>query len=159
MRLKTFVSAAWMAGVAGMASGLVGLAACASSPAPVVMASASGPADESFERALAGSDHALAVFTTAWCEVCAHESPRVVAWARAHHGDVRVLVVISGSSEADAKRVAAARKLDPDAVEVVIDADGALADRYAVTATPTLMVFERAARKGTWQSIEDVPAP
>ncbi|MFO0750843.1 MAG: TlpA disulfide reductase family protein [Myxococcota bacterium] len=155
-------------GLSLMAMVLSCLGACASGAASRggeahgdgLMASASGPDGAAvFDQVLASEPRTLAVFTTAWCDVCARESPALVAWARAHREKTRVVVVISGSSAAEAQRVAAKRALDPAAVEVVVDATGALADRYAVQATPTLIVFSGATRGGSWQSIEDVPAP
>lgn len=126
-----------------------GAAAAADAPA--------GDASAELDAFLAAGPRALVVFTTAWCEVCARESPAVVAWARAHRGAVRVAVVVSGSSPADARRLARERHLDDADVTLLIDDQGVLADRFHVDATPTLIRFAGATVEGSWQSIADVP--
>lgn len=90
---------------------------------------------------LAGQPRTLVVFATVWCEVCRRERPEVEAWARAHQPR-RTIYVFSGSAAGQVR----ALPLDRRDLTVVVDADGRLADRYAVQATPTLLVLDPAGR-------------
>lgn len=84
----------------------------------------------------------LAVFATPWCEVCRAERPAVVAWAEAHRGRARTLYVFSGGELPGALAQARALGLHRPELLVVVDADGTLADRFGVQATPTLLVLD-----------------
>lgn len=81
----------------------------------------------------------LVVFATLWCEVCRRERPAVEAWARAQHELRRTVYVFSGGELAKATDQIRALHLDTSALTVVVDADGRLADHYAVQTTPTLL--------------------
>ncbi len=82
--------------------------------------------------------HTLVVFATLWCDICRRERPAVEAWARTHPSR-RTLYVFSGGELP--KTVEQIRALHLDAaLTVIVDADGRLADRYAVQSTPTLLL-------------------
>ena len=83
----------------------------------------------------------LVVFATLWCDVCRKERPAVEAWARAHRESRRTVYVFSGGELAKATDQIRALHLDTGALIVVVDADGRLADHYAVQTTPTLLVL------------------
>lgn len=106
----------------------------------------------------------LVAFMTAWCEACRHEAPALVRWARAHQGGLHptaVLVVMSGSGAQEVPALARERQLDPALVSVLADPDGAIADRFGITATPTLIVFAgSAAHPGpAYRAVDEVPEP
>jgi thiol-disulfide isomerase/thioredoxin len=82
----------------------------------------------------------LVVFATPWCEICRQERPKVEAWARAHRPPKRTVYVFSGGELPGVMDQVRAYQLDSTALTVVIDADGRLADHYAVQFTPTLLV-------------------
>jgi thiol-disulfide isomerase/thioredoxin len=89
---------------------------------------------------LASQDTTLVVFATLWCEICRKERPAVEAWARVHRS-ARTVYVFSGSALPQVAALATARAVDTAALTVIVDADGKLADRYAVQATPTLLLL------------------
>jgi thiol-disulfide isomerase/thioredoxin len=102
----------------------------------------------------------LVVFATLWCEVCRQERPAVQAWARAHQGQVRTLYVFSGGELPGVVAQIRAVGLDPSALTVVVDADGSLADRHGVEATPTLVLLgPGGGRLAVWHRIEAVQLP
>jgi thiol-disulfide isomerase/thioredoxin len=90
---------------------------------------------------LAAQGETLVVFATLWCEICRRERPTVEAWARAHQGSQRSIYVFSGGELPTAVDQIRALHLDTTALTVVVDADGRLADHYAVEATPTLLLL------------------
>jgi thiol-disulfide isomerase/thioredoxin len=95
---------------------------------------------------LAAQGTTVVVFATLWCEICRRERPEVEAWARAHREPRRMVYVISGGELPGALEQIRALHLDDTALTVVVDADGRLADHYAVESTPTLLVLEAQGR-------------
>jgi thiol-disulfide isomerase/thioredoxin len=83
----------------------------------------------------------LVVFATLWCEICRRERPQVEAWARAHQASERTVYVFSGGDPNTALDQIRALHLDTQALTVVVDEDGRLADHYAVQTTPTLLLL------------------
>jgi len=83
----------------------------------------------------------LVVFATLWCEICRRERPKVEAWARAHQPSRRTVYVFSGGELPQAIDQIRALQLDTSALTVVVDAEGRLADHYAVQTTPTLLLL------------------
>jgi len=94
-----------------------------------------------FPSLLAAQGNTLVVFATPWCEICRQERPDVEAWARSHCDPKRTVYVFSGGQLPGVTEEIRALKLDTNALTVVVDADGRLADYYAVQATPTLFVI------------------
>jgi thiol-disulfide isomerase/thioredoxin len=102
----------------------------------------------------------LAVFATPWCEVCRAERPAVQAWARSHRDQVRTLYVFSGGELPGALEKARGLGLDPGALVVVVDSDGAIADRHGVQATPTLLLLGRGGEvRATHHRLAEVQLP
>ncbi|MCA9515239.1 MAG: FAD:protein FMN transferase [Myxococcales bacterium] len=99
----------------------------------------------------------LLVFATPWCAVCKGDEPRVAAWARSNVARTRTYLVMSGAGAAEARRTIEAWGVDTAAIEVVVDETGAVADRFAVQSTPTLVALEVGERKGTWHRIAELP--
>jgi thiol-disulfide isomerase/thioredoxin len=95
----------------------------------------------SWPSLLAPEGKTLVVFATLWCEICRRERPAVEAWARSHRESLRTVYVFSGGELSQAIEQIRALHLDTSALTVVVDADGRLADRYAVQSTPTLLVL------------------
>ena len=127
------------------------------------MQASDAASDSGFDARLADKS-TLVVFMTAWCEVCRHETPALTAWARAHQGGANpasVLVVISGSPAADVPRLAREHHLDPALLPVVADPDGTIADRFGITATPTMIHFAGSATRPSppFHSVAALPEP
>jgi thiol-disulfide isomerase/thioredoxin len=95
----------------------------------------------SWPSLLAPQGTTLVVFATLWCDICRRERPEVEAWARAHRDPRRTVYVFSGGELPGMMEQIRALHLDDTALTVVVDADGRLADRYAVEGTPTLLVL------------------
>jgi thiol-disulfide isomerase/thioredoxin len=95
----------------------------------------------SWPSLLAPQGPTLVVFATLWCDICRRERPQVEAWARAHREPRRTVYVFSGGELPAAVQQIRTLGLDSTALTVVVDADGRLADYYAVETTPTLLVL------------------
>jgi thiol-disulfide isomerase/thioredoxin len=95
----------------------------------------------SWPSVLAPKGTTLVVFATLWCQICRRERPAVEAWARAHRLSQPTVYVFSGGELPKAIEDILALQLDTSALTVVVDADGRLADRYAVQSTPTFLVI------------------
>lgn len=151
----TWVLAAWAIGT--IVAWFPSMQACAT------MQVSGAASDADFVARLAHKS-TLVVFMTAWCEVCRHETPALTAWARAHQGGANpasVLVVMSGSPAADVPRLAREHHLDPALLPVVADPDGAIADRFGITATPTMIHFAGSATRPSppFHSVAALPEP
>jgi thiol-disulfide isomerase/thioredoxin len=90
---------------------------------------------------LASQGNTLVVFATLWCEICRRERPEVQAWAQAHSEPKRTVYVFSGGTLPEVAEQIRALHLDTNALTVVVDVDGRLADHYAVHSTPTLFLL------------------
>jgi thiol-disulfide isomerase/thioredoxin len=95
----------------------------------------------SWPSLLATSGDTLVVFATPWCEICRRERPEVQDWARANRERIKTIYVFSGGKLPGVVDEIRSYHLDTDALTVVVDNDGRLADRYAIQATPTLLVL------------------
>lgn len=80
-------------------------------------------------------------FATTWCEACAREWPELLAWVDARP-DTGLVYVVSGSPPAKVRESFQSRAQAASRA-VVIDGDGRWADRFGVTATPTLFLLDR----------------
>lgn len=140
-----------------------GLAACASAPPAEHATATTGPAltVDTLGAALANKT-TLVVFMTAWCEMCRHEAPALVAWAQRHRADVPpigVLVLMSGSPATEVPRLVRERQLE--GLPVYADSDGAIADHFRVAQTPTLFLFEGSLERSgrAFHSLSELPDP
>ena len=79
-------------------------------------------------------------------------------WARAHP-DHRVQYVLSGSSEAAVRAFTEDNGVDTTALSVVPDPGGEIAERYGITATPTLLLFDADGELvGRYRRVDRVPS-
>jgi thiol-disulfide isomerase/thioredoxin len=130
-----------------------------------VHASSAGPAPEvllldgtlaPWPSLLSSQGNTLVVFATLWCQICRRERPAVEAWARSHP-EQRTVYVFSGGELPKAAEDIRALHLDA-ALTVVVDADGRLADHYAVQSTPTLLLLGAGGQLLSTQHRFDAPA-
>lgn len=134
------------------------LTATAPSPAPGGTVTLLDGTPRALTELLAADRPTLLVFMTRWCKVCEREQPDVERWAREHRSTARTVVVVSGSPAADALALVRERGMATDALEVVADPDGALADSLGVRATPTLLLFGPGGTpEGTFHRIDALP--
>lgn len=114
-------------------------------------------------RSLLPTDRAtLVVFATTWCAACRREQPRVLQWARAQGAAASVLYVYSGSGADEVRGYLARHRLATDAARlpVVVDPDGAVATRYAIRSTPTLIYLRPdGAVFGRYAGLAGLPPP
>ncbi|MCL6600313.1 MAG: TlpA family protein disulfide reductase [Alicyclobacillus macrosporangiidus] len=85
-------------------------------------------------RALRGKPVLLDFFTT-WCPPCLDETPDLMAFAAAHRGEIRVVLVDRGEARA-AVASYVARFHVPDNVTVVLDTENRWSAPYGVTGQP-----------------------
>lgn len=109
---------------------------------------------------LVGGRPTLVVFATTWCAACRREQPRVLQWARAQASTANALYVYSGSTADEVRSYLLAHGLATDAARlpVVVDEDGAIATRYHVQSTPTLIHLRPDGRPvGRYTSLAALP--
>jgi len=98
----------------------------------------------------------LIVFMTRWCEACERQHPEIEKWAATHAANVRTVVVASGSGVAEIQKMVEQRHMQ---LEVLVDADGALAERFAVQATPTFVLLGNEGRElARYRAAVELPA-
>jgi thiol-disulfide isomerase/thioredoxin len=87
-----------------------------------------------------GRDRPVLVhFFASWCGVCDAEEPNIVALARDHD----VIAVASQSGDAERVRAWIENETALDAVRVIVDSDGSIAERWGVSAFPTGFYLSR----------------
>jgi thiamine biosynthesis lipoprotein len=158
---RAAVVAALVASICAVASGCSGpgsaVRANAAAATSEVFVSELGGAASDWQRATADRRDKLVVFMTLWCGPCRAEQPQVERWAREHAAQFATLLVVSGSSAADARRMVRERQVDQDALAVWVDPDGAVAAHYGVESTPTLLWLGAGGElRGRWHHIDDV---
>lgn len=80
----------------------------------------------------------ILVFWASWCAVCVREMPAVRRFHAAAAGRVDVVSCTIDTDIAAARASAATNQLD---YPVILDGDMAIADRFAVDSTPTLVLI------------------
>lgn len=128
-----------------VASLIVFGAGCASAPArpaPTAQVELLDGAPTALDVLLEAGDPALLVFATVWCQSCKREAPALRAWLEARPG-ARVVYVVSGSARAKVAAYAQAQSLSHPRLDVLVDHAGAVARRYGVRATPTLVLHAK----------------
>lgn len=142
---------------------LLALTGCAATPppAPPITTSPSETwslldgASATWGELVASSESTVVAFATTWCEACAREWPALLAWVDARP-NTSLVYVVSGSPAEKIRDTFAARGQKPKGRAIVVDREGRLADRFGVTATPTLFLFDKTgARQGPWRELPE----
>lgn len=100
------------------------------------------------QQILRGGEIVTLVFWQTWCESCREEGPGLARDAEFLKGRARFFGIVSGSAE-EVTEV----KLSTATAEMglrypqVRDTDGALAERFGIFETPTILVFGRDGRQ------------
>jgi hypothetical protein len=89
----------------------------------------------SLERVLEGGHPALLVFSDPGCGPCSAFAPRLAEWQRDLGGELSVWVVARGDLEDNRARAG-----EHGLANVVLDADGAVADAYGYLGTPSAVL-------------------
>ncbi|MFO0722758.1 MAG: FAD:protein FMN transferase [Myxococcota bacterium] len=122
---------------------------CAAAPARAPDRPLPGALDAYFDR-----PRTLLVFMTGWCESCERQYPELERWALEHLSAVHTVAVVSGTSQESLEKmpVYQRKKLD-----IVFDEDGAIADRFGVSATPTLVLMTAArVERSRYRSVQEL---
>lgn len=109
-------------------------------PAPLFTATSLAGGERTLEAHL-GSEVLVLNFWATWCPPCREELPALDALAKTLADQpVRFYAVNQGESENLARQFLESRNLD---IEVLLDPDGAIGERYQVRALPTTYVIGR----------------
>jgi thiol-disulfide isomerase/thioredoxin len=109
--------------------------------APLVLQDRDG-AQHDVQQILRGGEAVTLVFWQTWCESCRAEGPGLARDAEFLKGRARFFGVVSGSAEeVDELKLSTATAEMGLRYPQVRDTDGALAERFGIFETPTILVF------------------
>ncbi|MFL5861770.1 MAG: MauE/DoxX family redox-associated membrane protein [Solirubrobacteraceae bacterium] len=111
--------------------------------APRFEAVALGGASVSSEQLLADQRHAVLVFTSAACEPCLRLMPELARWRQMLEGRLSIHVVAAGD------RAAHRRQAAEHGMPILLDPDRAVAEAFAISATPTGVEIDPEGRIGS----------